>query len=462
MIATDDLPGMQALTTALSTRLGAIQAKRDQREARLREEEKKEQMAQRQRATRLLFEDAERRILERAAAADERKRQSQLRFEAEQAERNRLVAEQMAAAKARIEGAQKAMERLADETRRQFAEREAQLAAKRAEQARENEEHMRQSRERQLALALRRGKIFDKMKSDEEARVNELLSKMMSQEEAMEQMAKERRLLGALREERRRLSMQDKQQNIGRLMRVKEHEADMMRQKNAADDEREAQRKRNKAALIEHQRLEASKAEWAKQELLDKLAKARSPRELQRLSGMIPGTAAGATAAGATAAGATAAGASSTPSAVPSSPPSADRLSAGSSAEILSATRSGAAQDGAEDDSADEDGASELDEAYAALMDVPMFEAEMGEMAAWRAMAMEAMEGLEVPPAKSLAVSAPRAHPKPPTIPPSGNAAPRPSTARTLKPAASAESETDYEPAQVMMGRPSTAGARLA
>jgi tRNA/tmRNA/rRNA uracil-C5-methylase (TrmA/RlmC/RlmD family) len=35
-----------------------------------------------------------------------------------------------AAAKARIEGAQKAMERLADETRRQFAEREAQLAAK--------------------------------------------------------------------------------------------------------------------------------------------------------------------------------------------------------------------------------------------------------------------------------------------------------------------------------------------
>ena len=443
---------MQVLTTALPTRLGAIQAKRDKKEARLREEEKKEQMAERQRATRLLFEDAERRILERAAAADERKRQSQMRFEAEQAERNRMVAEQMAAAKARIEGAQKAMERLADETRRQFAEREAQLAAKRAEQARENEEHMRQSRERQLALALRRGKIFDKMKSDEEARVNELLSKMMSQEEAMEQMAKERRLLGALREERRRLSMQDKQQNIGRLMRVKEHEADMMRQKNAADDEREAQRKRNKAALIEHQRLEASKAEWAKQELLDKLAKARSPRELQRLSGMIPGTAAGATAAGA----------SSSPSAVPSSPPSADRLSAGSSAEILSATRSGAAQDGAEDDSADEDGASELDQAYAALMDVPMFEAEMGEMAAWRAMAMEAMEGLEVPPAKSLAVSAPRAHPKPPTIPPSGNAAPRPSTARTLKPAASAESETDYEPAQVMMGRPSTAGARLA
>ena len=446
MIATDDLPGMQVLTTALSTRLGAIQAKRDQREARLREEEKKEQMAQRQRATRLLFEDAERRILERAAAADERKRQSQMRFEAEQAERNRLVAEQMAAAKARIEGAQKAMERLADETRRQFAEREAQLAAKRAEQARENEEHMRQSRERQLALALRRGKIFDKMKSDEEARVNELLSKMMSQEEAMEQMAKERRLLGALREERRRLSMQDKQQNIGRLMRVKEHEADMMRQKNAADDEREAQRKRNKAALIEHQRLEASKAEWAKQELLDKLAKARSPRELQRLSGMIPGSAAGATAA------------------VPSSPPSADRLSAGTSAEILGeilgatlsgAAQDGAAQDGAAQDGAEEDGASELDEAYAALIELEM--GAMGEMGAWRAMA--AIEG---PPTKSLEASAPRAHPKPPTIPPSGNAAPRPSTARTLKPAASAESETDYEPAQVMMGRPSTAGARLA
>ena len=94
-------------------------------------------------------------------------------------------------------------------------------------------------------------------------------------------------------------------------------------------------------------------------------------------------------------------------------------------------------------------------EAYAALVDVPMFEAEMGEMAAWRAMA--AIEG---PPTKSLEASAPRAHPKPPTIPPSGNAAPRPSTARTLKPAAS-ESETDYEPAQVM-GRPSTAGARLA
>ena len=80
MIATDDLPGMQVLTTALPTCSGAIQAKRDKKEARLREEEKKEQMAQRQRATRLLFEDAERRILERAAAADERKRQSQVRF----------------------------------------------------------------------------------------------------------------------------------------------------------------------------------------------------------------------------------------------------------------------------------------------------------------------------------------------------------------------------------------------
>jgi hypothetical protein len=442
---------MQVLTTALPTRLGAIQAKRDKREARLREEEKKEQMAQRQRATRLLFEDAERRILERAAAADERKRQSQLRFEAEQAERNRLVAEQMAAAKARIEGAQKAMERLADETRRQFAEREAQLAAKRAEQARENEEHVRQTRERQLALALRRGKIFDKMKSDEEARVHELLSKMMSQEEMMEQMARERRLMAAMREEQRRLSMQDKQQNIARLMRAKEHEADLMRLKNAEDDEREALRKRNKAALIEHQRLEAAKAERAKQELLDQLAKARSPRELQRLSGMIPGSAAGATAA------------------VPSSLPSADRLSAGTSAEIgatLSgaaqdgaaqdgAAQDGAAQDGAEEDDAEEDDASELDEAYAALVDVPMFEAEMGEMAAWRAMAT-----IEGPPTKSLEASAPRAHPKPPTIPPSGNAAPRPSTARTLKPAAS-ESETDYEPAQVM-GRPSTAGARLA
>jgi hypothetical protein len=168
--------------------------------------------------------------------------------------------------------------------------------------------------------------------------------------------------------------------------------------------------------------------------------------ELKRLAGMIPGSAAGATAA------------------VPSSLPSADRLSAGTSAEIgatLSgaaqdgAAQDGAAQDGAEEDDAEEDDASDLDEAYAALVDVPMFEAEMGEMAAWRAMAT-----IEGPPTKSLEASAPRAHPKPPTIPPSGNAAPRPSTARTLKPAAS-ESETDYEPAQVM-GRPSTAGARLA
>jgi len=72
-------------------------------------------------------------------------------------------------------------------------------------------------------------------------------------------------------------------------MRAKEHHCNQMRLKFFEEDEKEAARKRDKADLVEHHRMEALSATFAKQELLDKLAKARSPTELARLSAEMPG-----------------------------------------------------------------------------------------------------------------------------------------------------------------------------
>ena len=50
-------------------------------------------------------------------------------------------------------------------------------------------------------MALRRGKIFENMKQTEQQRVSSLIDKFCKQEEAMEEMARERRQLQAVRDE---------------------------------------------------------------------------------------------------------------------------------------------------------------------------------------------------------------------------------------------------------------------
>ena len=72
---------------------------------------------------------------------------------------------------------------------------------------------MRAHQERQLAMTLRRGRIMQKMRSDEERRIFSLLHRMDKQEEAMGAMAERRKELAEVREQQRRLKQLDPNPN---------------------------------------------------------------------------------------------------------------------------------------------------------------------------------------------------------------------------------------------------------
>ena len=68
------------------------------------------------------------------------------------------------------------------------------------------------------------------------------------------------------------------------MMRAKAHHDDMLKQKFAEEDEREMERKIGIAAMVEHHRIASLTATRQKQELMDKLAKARGRSALEKLS----------------------------------------------------------------------------------------------------------------------------------------------------------------------------------
>lgn len=226
----------------------AIKALQAKRESRAREEENKAKQARRQQETKELFEAHEARVRERGRLAELRKEEKRKLFEAQQREARLIVQERQEKARGRVEAAREAQERMAEEQRQAFEERERQMQVRKEREEREQAEMRRQQRERQLAMALRRGMIFEKMRSDEEQRVNDLVNKMSQQEEAMAAMQKERRVLQWVRDERRRLREKDRQENIERMMRAKEYHNMEMKGKFADEDAREAVRRANKVS----------------------------------------------------------------------------------------------------------------------------------------------------------------------------------------------------------------------
>lgn len=265
-------------------RQAAIAAKHAKREARKREEERKEMQRKRQQETQALFEAYERRVQEKAAASERAKQVRQAKFLEQQAEARRLVAERQAAAKARIEAARQTQERMAAEARAAYEERVRQATLRREAEERQHEEDLRVQREQQLAMALRRGKILETMRQDERDRVFGLIERMGKQEEAMEIMAEKRRRLADLREEERRLREQDRLDNVDRMLRAKQHHDEMLKQRFAEEDEREFQRKLGVAQMVETNRMASLTATQQKQELIDKLAKARGRAALEKLA----------------------------------------------------------------------------------------------------------------------------------------------------------------------------------
>ena len=266
-------------------RIEAMKAAQAKREARQREEENKAKQARRQQETQALFAAAEARVLERARVAEERKQQKRLLFEAQQREARRLVAERLEKARVRVEAAKEAQSRMADEMRQAYDEREHQMQMRKEKEAYEMAEQRRQQRERQLAMALRRGKIFEKMKTDEEARVYDLVERMGKQEQSMEQMQNQRRLMQMMRDEQKRLRQQDRQMNIERMLRAKEYHNAELKSRFQEEDEKEHQRKAMKHALVEHHRMASLSSTFAKQELVDKLQKAKGKDDLLALMG---------------------------------------------------------------------------------------------------------------------------------------------------------------------------------
>ena len=262
----------------------ALAQKQAKKEAREREEERKALQKARQQETERLFEEHEARIQRKAAENEERKRQNQLKFQEQQSARMRLIAERQEKAKGRIAAARQEQERMARAARAAYEERERQMALKREEEAREHEIEVRKQRERQLGMSLRRGRILETMRQQEATRVFSLIDRMGKQEEAMEAMAEERRRLAELREEQRRLRQQDRMDNIERMMRAKDFHNRSLNEKFAEQDEREAARKAAKRALIESHKQASLEATFQRQELVDRLAKARGMDALLKLS----------------------------------------------------------------------------------------------------------------------------------------------------------------------------------
>ena len=133
-------------------------------------------------------------------------------------------------------------------------------------------------------MSLRRGRILETMRQQEATRVFSLIDRMGKQEEAMEAMAEERRRLAELREEQRRLRQQDRMDNIERMMRAKDFHNASLNEKFAEQDAREAARKAAKRALIESHKQASLEATFQRQELVDRLAKARGMDALLKLS----------------------------------------------------------------------------------------------------------------------------------------------------------------------------------
>ena len=133
-------------------------------------------------------------------------------------------------------------------------------------------------------MAMRRGKIFETMRSEEAGRVYGLLERFGKQEVAMEGMAEERRRLAELREEKRRLKQSDIQDNVQRSMRAMQYRNEDLKAKFAMEDERELARRAGKAQLVEDNMKASLASTFERQELMDKLAKARGREALLSLS----------------------------------------------------------------------------------------------------------------------------------------------------------------------------------
>ena len=100
----------------------------------------------------------------------------------------------------------------------------------------------------------------------------------------MEGMAEERRRLAELREEKRRLKQSDIQDNVQRSMRAMQYRNEDLKAKFAMEDERELARRAGKAQLVEDNMKASLASTFERQELMDKLAKARGREALLALS----------------------------------------------------------------------------------------------------------------------------------------------------------------------------------
>ena len=71
--------------------------------------------------------------------------------------------------------------------------------------------------------------------------------------------------------------------NIERMMRAKQHRDAQLKQRFDEEDERELKRKAGKLQLIEQHRMASLEATYRRQELVDKLEKARGRSALEKL-----------------------------------------------------------------------------------------------------------------------------------------------------------------------------------
>ena len=102
-------------------------------------------------------------------------------------------------------------------------------------------------------------------------------------------MAEKRQAMAALREEQRALRQRDRLDNIERQMRAQDFHNSELKARFALQDEREANRKAQLAALVESNREASLLATQRKQELVEKLAAARSEKQLLKLAESLPG-----------------------------------------------------------------------------------------------------------------------------------------------------------------------------
>lgn len=143
----------------------------------------------------------------------------------------------------------------------------------------------------------------------------------------MERMAEQQRRLTEVREEQRRLRQEDRADNIERMLRAKTFHDAKLKEKFAAEDDREAERKRQKAQLVETHRMASLAATQQRQELVAKLAKARGREQLMKLSSSLSLASGGTSSCGGSVAGDLASSAPVTPR-----PPSTPRPSRPSTA----------------------------------------------------------------------------------------------------------------------------------